>query len=73
MEYKYSIDALIEALQIYKKYCNDSFPTTCEHDMLFLNKMCPDDVSHEDLMRLDELGFEPYEDFAFVSYRFGSN
>ena len=70
---------LIEALQILLKYIdpNDdygmNYPTTCEHDELFVNCVRPDQVLEEDKKRLSELGFEPYEDFAFVSYRFGDN
>jgi len=56
------------------KYCGDvKYPTTCEHEELFVNCVTPEQVSEEDLKRLDELGFSPYEDFAFVSYRFGDN
>lgn len=68
---------LIKALQIFLKYVKDEhrekYPTTCEHDMLFVNCVAPDDVSLDDLNELEQLGFFPYEDFAFVSYRFGSN
>lgn len=64
---------LIKALQIFLKYSDNIYPTTCEHDMLFVNCVKPDDVSHEDLAELSKLGFEPFEDFAFVSFRFGSN
>jgi len=56
------------------KYCGDvKYPTTCEHEELFVNCVKPEHVSKEDLKRLDKLGFLPYEDFAFVSYRFGDN
>ena len=65
---------LIEALQILMKYCGDvKYPTCCDHDEFFVNCVSPDDVSHEDLQRLDELGFVPYEDYGFISYRYGSN
>ena len=72
------MDDLIRALQILRKYMKDDnyglqSPTTCEHDMLFVNTVSPDEVSEEDKKELEKLGFEPYEDFAFVSYRFGSN
>lgn len=74
-EYKYTIDALIEALTIFKKYCDcdGMFPTTCEHDCLFVNTVEPAKVTPEDKERLAYLGFTPYEDCAFISYRFGSN
>ena len=65
---------LIEALTIFMKYCgNESYPTKCDHDMLFVNCVAPNEVSDEDKNKLKELGFIPYEDFAFVSYRFGDN
>jgi hypothetical protein len=72
------MDDLIEALQIFSKYILDGsydkdYPTTCEHDMLIVNVVSPDEVSEEDTKRLEELGFIPYDNFAFVSYRFGDN
>lgn len=71
------MEDLIKALQIFSKYITDDYgkkyPTTCEHDMLFVNCVCPEQVSEEDKAELDKLGFVPYEDFAFVSYRFGDN
>lgn len=73
------MEDLIEALTILKKYISPDdeygreFPTTCEHDMLFVNCVSPDVVSDEDKSRLKELGFVPYDNFAFVSYRFGDN
>ena len=70
---KYSIDALIEALAIFKKYNNEPFPTKCEHDMLIVNKVRPEDVTEEDKDKLDRLGFFPDDEFGFISYVFGSN
>jgi len=72
------MDDLIEALQIFNKYIPEGtygkeHPTTCEHDMLFVNAVRPDQVSEEDIKRLEELGFENYENVVFVSYRFGDN
>ena len=64
---------LIQALRIFQKYSDVKYPTTCEHDTLFVNCVTPKDVSQEDTVKLRELGFIPFEDFAFVSYRFGSN
>ena len=69
---------LIKALQIFLKYITpgdygEKFPTACEHDKLFINCVSPDKVSEEDKKELKELGFVPYEDVVFVSYRFGSN
>ena len=72
------MEDLIKALQIFLKYVTpgsfgEKYPTTCEHDMLFVNCVSPDMVSEEDKEELKNLGFVPYEDFAFVSYRFGDN
>ena len=71
------MEDLIKALQIFSKYITDDYgrkhPTKCEHDMLFVNCVRPEQVSNEDKKELETLGFIPYEDFAFVSYRFGDN
>lgn len=67
------MEDLIKALQIFAKYSDTKYPTKCEHDTLIVNCVKPDDVSLEDLNELEKLGFLPFEDFAFVSYRFGDN
>lgn len=67
------MEDLIKALQIFAKYTDKKYPTKCEHDTLIVNCVKPDDVSLEDLNELEKLGFLPFEDFAFVSYRFGDN
>lgn len=71
------MEDLIKSLQIFSKYITDDYgrknPTTCEHDMFFVNCVRPEQVSEEDIEELKTLGFVPYEDFAFVSYRFGNN
>ena len=71
------MEDLIKSLQIFSKYITDDYgrnnPTTCEHGMLFVNCVLPEQVSEEDIEELKTLGFVPYEDFAFVSYRFGNN
>lgn len=64
---------LLEAFTIFAKYIPDvKYPTWCDHDVLAV--ICdPDIVSEKDKVRLDELGFRPYEDGnCFRSYRFGS-
>ena len=70
------MEDLIKALLIFNNYITDEhirmFPTNCEHDMLFVS-VPPGEVSDEDKKALVELGFVPYEHFAFVSYKFGSN
>ena len=49
------LSKLIEALQIFLKYGDPSYPTHCEHDVLYV---CvePGKVSKEDLERLKKLG-----------------
>jgi len=71
---------LIEALQIFLKYGNPNHPTHCEHDILHICGIEPDDVSHEDKAKLDKLGFhleEPdghgfVENEGFYSFKYGS-
>lgn len=64
---------LIEALQILLKYGDISYPTHCEHDVLYVS-ICPGNVSQDDSARLEELGFNAdYDEEAFSSFRFGSN
>lgn len=66
---------IIEALQIFLKYGNPDYPTHCEHDVLTVVGIDPDDVSDEDKARLEDLGFivsDEYGDPMFRSYRYGS-
>ena len=66
---------LIEALTILAKYMDpdEKWPTHCEHDVLYVCNIEPEDVSKEDKKRLDELGFSPdYDVEGFKSFRFGS-
>ena len=62
---------LIEALQIFLKYGNPDNPTHCEHDVLWICGIDPEEVSKEDKEKLDLLGFFE-EDDGFKSYRYGS-
>lgn len=62
---------LIEALNIFLKYGNPHNPTHCEHDEMFIAGISPDQVSKEDIARLDELGFFVSRE-GFKSFRFGS-
>lgn len=67
------MDDLIAALTIFRKYTDKKYPTGCEHDTLYVYGVPLEDVSAEDVARLDELGFEWDEDIgAFYSFRFGS-
>lgn len=62
---------LIEALTIFLKYGNKTFPTCCEHDVLLV--LCTKDVSQEDSERLEELGFRWSKEFdCWASFRYGS-
>lgn len=66
---------LIEALTILLKYGDPQWPTHCEHDVLTICGIDPDDVSDEDKSKLDELGFfvsEEYGEPQFQSFRYGS-
>ena len=70
------MEDLIKALRIFEKYCDDyhrKFPFCCEHGIIIMNGVGKDDVSSEDLVELHKLGWDPYEDFGFCSYRYGSN
>jgi hypothetical protein len=64
---------LIEALQIFLKYDNPSYPTHCEHDILHISSsITSSDVTKEDIEKLEELGFLIDEEGYFYSYKFGS-
>lgn len=63
---------LIEALQIFLKYGDVSYPFHCEHDVLTICGYDADVVSKTDKARLDELGFFVGDFDSFQSYRFGS-
>ena len=68
------MDDLIEALQIFRKYGNPSYPTHCEHDVLYIMEIEPSQVCKEDIERLEKLGFIYSEDGddGFFSFKFGS-
>jgi len=69
------VENLIKALQIFLKYGNPEYPTHCEHDVMMICGIDPDDVSDEDKATLDGLGFfvgNEYGDDAFLSYHYGS-
>jgi hypothetical protein len=69
------MEDLIKALQILVKYGNPHTPTHCEHDVLTICYINPDDVTPEDKESLDSLGFHVSEGDdgpCFISYRFGS-
>lgn len=81
------MEDLIKALQIFLKYGNPTYPTHCEHDVLYVC-VSPKGMSKENIKELDDLGFFPcngnaesyeddfdgeYEDDDyFMSYKYGS-
>jgi hypothetical protein len=69
------LDALIAALQIFRKYGNPIAPTHCEHDVLTICGVEPDQVSDEDKATLEKLHFRVSNEWgepAFISTYFGS-
>lgn len=67
------MEDLIKALQIFLKYRNEKWPTHCEHDIMLISKVHQDDVSEEDDLELDKLGFSWNDEYdCYTSYRFGS-
>ena len=67
------MDKLIEALQIFMRYKNEEWPTNCSHDVLAITGIEQEDVSEEDIAKLDELGFFWSDEHdCFISFRFGS-
>lgn len=64
---------LIEALNIFLKYGDESNPTHCEHDVLWIVGYTEEQISEEDTARLKELGFFfSSSDQGWQSYRYGS-
>lgn len=72
------MDELIEALNIFKRYLNKEdyaymYPTNCYNGEMRVS-VHPKNVSGEDEIRLQELGFQPdYYYGNFVSVKYGSN
>ncbi len=62
---------LILALTIFSKYTDVRNPTYCDHDTLYVC-VNPDDVSDEDKVILETLGFFTSDEGCFLSFRFGS-
>lgn len=66
------MDDLIRALQILAKYGNPAFPTSCEHDVLYVH-IEADKVTEEDKRDLLVYGFDVDKPLNnFYSTRFGS-
>jgi len=67
------MEDLIKALQILLKYGNPDYPTICIHDELCIVGINPEDISKEDIIELDILGFiVDAEESRIYSFRFGS-
>ena len=68
------MEDLIRALQILSKYDKSSYPTHCDHDVIYFNTVDPEDVTKEDIKALKDLGIvADREEGWFYSFRFGSN
>ncbi len=70
------MEELIEALNIFNKYSTTRYPTHCMYDTLLV-LVDYEQVSDEDIARLDQLGFHPdydgeYGGNCFYSFRYGS-
>ncbi len=63
---------LIEALEIFLKYKNEDFPTHCEHDVLRVVSVSEEEISLEDTVKLNYLGFYWDPEGYWVSYKYGS-
>lgn len=67
------MEHLIQALQIFLKYKNATYPTHCEYDVLIVVGITEAEVTPEDQCKLKELGFRySYEYDNWISYRFGA-
>ncbi|MCP5019601.1 MAG: hypothetical protein GY938_30610 [Ketobacter sp.] len=71
------MEDFIKAMRLFQKYMekDDRTPFHCEHDVLGVCCVKPDDVSAEDKATLDDLGFfvsNEWGDPVFFSFRFGS-
>ena len=65
---------LIQALQIFESY-NPKFSTHCEHDVMAICGVEPDEVSDGVKLLLNELGFhigDSCGEDGFESFRWGS-
>ena len=66
------MEKLIKAFQIFLKYGNPEYPTSCEHDIMFVF-IDPGIVSDEDKKTLCELGFIYHDgEESFSSFKYGS-
>jgi hypothetical protein len=67
------MDELIQALEIFKKYKNLDYPTICEHDVLLIVGVEQSEVTENDILTLENLGFKWMQEYdCFGSYKYGS-
>lgn len=69
------MEDLIKVLQILLKYGNPSYPTHCEHDVMYIVGIDPADVFEHDKQELEKLGFSVGNETGeelFYSYKYGS-
>lgn len=67
------MDELIEALQIFRKYKNERWPTNCQHDVFYIMAVTKDEIPEVEQRRLKELGFLWNDtEEVWQSFRFGS-
>jgi hypothetical protein len=63
---------LVRALQIFNRYTDSEFPTSCEHNQMFVH-VDPKQVNQSDITELENIGFEvDYDLECFVSNKYGS-
>lgn len=70
------MEDLIKALQIFLKYLsnkNERSPTHCEHDVMWVCQVPPDEMAESDVEEVKRLGFHWDESVgSWASFRFGS-
>lgn len=67
------MESLIKALQIFLKYQNLEFPTSCINDELIIVRIGKNEVSENDTKKLDKLGFVWNNGYdCFSSFKYGS-
>jgi len=68
------MEKLIEALQIFLKYKNKTFPTHCVHEILLVVEITEEEISEDDKQKLDELKFFWSTEYdCWASFRYGSS
>jgi len=74
VKFQSKMEKLIEALQIFLKYKNETYPTNCEHDILMVVGITEEEVSKEDKDKLCELGFRWNSEYdCWSSFHYGSS